>query len=63
MNQVDKNDEYIEFWVKFSKNIEEVLREYDKLSPENKQRASMEAQRIFMLQGVMGVLEYGRGFR
>lgn len=56
-------DEYIEFWVKFSKNMGEILQEYYKLSPENQQKASMEAQRIFMLQGVMGVLEYGNMLR
>ena len=60
MNQVDKSDEYVKFWAKFSKNLEEVLKEYNKLSPENKQRAGMEAQRIVMSQGVMGMLEYAK---
>ncbi len=60
MNQVDKGNEYNEFWIKFNKNAEEILKEYNKLSLENKRKASMEAQRIFMLQGVKGVLEYGK---
>lgn len=63
MNQVDKNNEYNEFWVKFAKNAEEILREYDKLSLENKQKASMEAQRIILSQGVLGILEYGKNIR
>ena len=41
MKQTDKNNEYVEFWTKFSKNLEEILKEYNKLSAENKQRASM----------------------
>lgn len=60
MNQVDRSNEYNEFWIKFTKNVEEILKEYNKLSSENRQKASMEAQRIFMLQGVKGVLEYGK---
>ena len=60
MNQIDKSDEYIAFWAKLTKNVEEILKDYNNLSPENQQRASMEAQRIFMIQGVKGVLEYGK---
>lgn len=60
MNQVSKDDEYIKFWTKFSKNLDEILKEYNKLSPENKQRASTEAQRIVMSQGVIGILEYAK---
>lgn len=63
MNQVDSSNEYNKFWIKFTKNAEEILKEYSKLSSENKQKASMEAQRIFMLQGVKGVLEYGKNLR
>lgn len=63
MNQVDKSDEYVRFWTKFSKKAEEILKEYNQLSPENKQRASIEAQRVFMLEGVMGVLDYGKNLR
>lgn len=60
MNQTDKNTEYVEFWTKLSKNLEEILKEYNKLSIENKQRVSMEAQKIVMSQGVMGILEYAK---
>lgn len=63
MDQINKNNEYVEFWAKFSKNAEEIRKEYNKLSPENKQRASMEAQRIVMSQGVMGILEYAKTLR
>ena len=63
MNQTDKNNEYVEFWTKFSKNLEEILKEYNKLSAENKQRASMEAQKIVMSQGVVGILEYVKTLR
>lgn len=63
MKQTDKNNEYVEFWTKFSKNLEEILKEYNKLSAENKQRASMEAQKIVMSQGVVGILEYVKTLR
>lgn len=63
MKQIDKNNEYVEFWTKFSKNLEEILKEYNKLSAENKQRASMEAQKIVMSQGVVGILEYVKTLR
>ena len=63
MNQKDKNTEYVEFWTKLSKNLEEILKEYNKLSIENKQRASMEAQKIVMSQGVRGILEYAKILR
>lgn len=63
MNQKDKNTEYVEFWTKLSKNLEEILKEYNKLSIENKQRASMEAQKIVMSQGVRGILEHAKILR
>lgn len=63
MNHMDKNDEYIAFWAKFLKNAEEIINEYNKLSDENKQRANMEAYRILMLQGYMGVLEYAKSLQ
>ena len=63
MDQVDRINEYNEFWIKLTKNAEEILKEYNKLSPENKQRASTEAQRIVMSQGILGILEYGRSLR
>ena len=63
MNQKDKNTEYVEFWTKLSKNLEEILKEYNKLSIENKQRASMEAQKIVMSQGVRGILKHAKILR
>lgn len=63
MNSVDRGNEYNEFWIKFVKNAEEIMREYNKLSLENKQRVSMEAQRIIMSKGVLGILEYGKTLR
>ena len=58
MEQDGKSNEYNEFWIKFVKNAEEILKEYNKLSPDNKQRASMEAQRIIMSQGILGIWDY-----
>ena len=49
--------EYIKFWAKFSQKSEEILKEYNNLSDENKKKASVEAQRIFMIQGVAGIID------
>lgn len=58
MRQNDENNEYNEFWVKFAKNAEEVFREYQKLSPANKQRADMEARNILAARGFWGLWEH-----
>ena len=58
MEQNDENNEYNEFWVKFAKNAREVMQEYNKLSPANKQRADMEAQNIIAAQGFWGLWEH-----
>ena len=60
MNQVDQSDEYIKFWIKVAKNTEEIWKEYDKLTPENKQRVSMKTQEIVMSQGIVSILEYAK---
>lgn len=39
---------------------EEILKEYNNLSDENKKKASVEARRIFMVQGVAGIMEFSR---
>ncbi len=57
MEQNDENNEYNEFWVKFAKNAREVMQEYNKLSPANKQRADMEARNIIAAQGFWGLWE------
>jgi len=44
--------EYIKFRTKFSQKIYEIFKKYNNLSDENKKKASLEAQRIFMAQGV-----------
>lgn len=59
-DQTQEMTEYIKFWVKFSQKSEEIMHEYNNLSDVNKRKASAEAQRIFMAQGVAGVMEYGR---
>lgn len=63
MERDGKSNEYNEFWIKFVKNAEEILKEYNKLSPDNKQRASMEAQRIIMSQGILGIWDYVKTLR
>lgn len=52
--------DYIKFWAKFSQKVEEILNEYNNLSDENKKKATLEAQSIFMMQGITGVLEFGK---
>ncbi len=59
-DQSQEMREYIKFWTKFSQKSEEILREYNNLSDENKKKASAEAQRIFMARGVAGVMEFSR---
>lgn len=52
--------EYIKFWTKFSQKSEEILKEYSNLLDENKKKASEETQRVFMDQGVAGIMEFSR---
>lgn len=52
--------DYIKFWAKFSQKAEEILNEYNNLSDENKKKATLEAQSIFMMQGITGVMEFGK---
>ena len=52
--------DYIKFWIKFSQKAEEILNEYNNLSDENKKKATLEAQRIFMMQGIAGIMELGK---
>ena len=58
--QTQEMREYIKFCTKFSQKSEEILHEYNNLSDENKKKASIEAQWIFMAQGIAGVMEYSR---
>ena len=57
------NNEYNEFWVKFMKNMEEIMQEYNKLSPSNKQRADMEVRNIIVAQGLWGLWNYLQNMR
>ena len=59
-NQTQEMREYIKFWTKFFQKSEEILHEYNNLSDENKKKASTEAQRIFMAEGIVGVMEFSR---
>lgn len=59
-DQTQEMTEYIKFWGKFSQKSEEIMREYNDLSDENKRKANAEAWRIVMAQGIAGVMEYGR---
>lgn len=59
-DQTKEMREYIKFWTKFSQKAEEIRHEYYNLSDENKKKASAEAQRLFMAQGVAGVMEFAR---
>ncbi len=58
--QTQEMREYIRFWTKFYQKSEEILSEYNNLSDENKKKASAEVQRIFMAQGVAGVMEFSK---
>ena len=57
-DQTQEMREYVKFWTIFSQKAEEILHEYNNLSDENKKKASTEAQRIFMAQGIAGVMEF-----
>ena len=57
------NNEYNEFWVKFIKNMEEIMQEYNKLSPSNKQRADMEVRNIIAAQGFWELWNYLQNVR
>ena len=57
------NNEYNEFWVKFMKNMEEIMQEYNKLSPSNKQRADMEVRNIIAAQGFWELWNYLQNVR
>ena len=59
-NQTQEMREDIQFWTKFFQKSEEILHEYNNLSDENKKKASAEAQRIFMAEGIVGVMEFSR---
>ena len=58
MEQNDENNEYKKFCIKLAKNAREVMQEYNKLSPANKQRADMEAQSIIVAQGFWEIWEH-----
>lgn len=62
MEQNDENNEYNEFWVKFAKNAREVMQEYNKLSPANKQQVYMDAWNILVARGIVGLREYLNNF-
>ncbi len=59
-DKMQETKDYIKFWTKFSQKTEEILNEYNNLSDENKKRATFDAQRIFMMQGIAGVMEFGK---
>ena len=43
MEQFGNSSEYNAFRAKFAKNVKEVMQEYNKLSPSDRQKADMEA--------------------
>lgn len=57
-NQIQENEEYMKFWTKFSQKLEEIQREYNKLSDENKERAKREARECFAAQGIVGIANF-----
>lgn len=61
MNEkTQERKDYIKFWEKFSQKAEKILNEYNNLSDENKKRATLKAQRIFIVQGIAGIMELGK---
>ena len=57
------SSEYNAFWAKFAKNAKEIMQEYNKLSPSNKQRADMEVRNIIVAQGLWGLWNYLQNVR
>ena len=58
MEQNDENNEYKKFCIKLAKNAREVMQEYNKLSPANKQRADIEVRNMVAARGVWEIWEH-----
>ncbi|MCH5282180.1 MAG: hypothetical protein J1E59_00815 [Treponema sp.] len=63
MEHFGNSSEYNAFWAKFAKNAKEIMQEYNKLSPSNKQRADMEVRNIIVAQGLWGLWNYLQNVR
>lgn len=63
MEHFDNSSEYNAFWAKFAKNAKEIMQEYNKLSPSNKQRADMEVRNIIVAQGFWELWNYLQNVR
>lgn len=63
MEHFDNSSEYNAFWAKFAKNAKEVMQEYNKLSPSDRQKADMEAMNIIAAQGLWRLWNYLQNVR
>ena len=63
MKHFGNSSEYNAFWAKFSKSAKEVMQEYNKLSPSDRQKADMEAMNIIAARGLCGLWNYLQNVR
>ena len=54
----EENVEYGNFVIKFAQKFQEMQRDYNNLSAENKVKFEKDIMTAFMMRGMMGVTEY-----
>ena len=54
----EENVEYGNFVIKFAQKFQEMQRDYNNLSAENKVKFEKDIMTAFMMRGMMGVAEY-----
>ena len=55
--------EYDKFVIKLAHKVQEIQKDFNNLSDENKNRLENEVMRAFMLKGIVGVAEYFNQWR
>ncbi len=53
-NQIYEDYEYLRFVVETSQKVNEIAREYNKLSEKNKYRVNMELKTTYLVKGLFG---------
>ena len=53
-NQIYEDYEYLRFVVETSQKVNEIAREYNKLSEKNKYRVNMELKTTYLVKGIFG---------
>ncbi len=58
MKSIQEEYEYEKFIIELAHKVQEIQRDFNNLSNENKNRVENEVMRALMLNGVVGVSEY-----